>query len=394
MHDPDLSLATRCIHAGRRPGPGDTAVVTPIYQTTTFVPSPEDYAQVEAGDVAGSRVYTRYGNPTVAAVERRIASLEGASDARLFASGNAASHAAVMALCLPGGHLIASNRLYGGSQALFRELLEAAGGSVSFVDFDAPSAVDDALRPETRALFCESIANPTLEVADLPRLAQFARAHDLRLIVDATYATPLVQRPLELGADLVMHSVSKYYGGHSDLLGGVLAGSGEVMKKVTAWRTNAGGCLDPHAAFLVDRGIKTLAIRMRAHLAGAQALARALEQHSGVVRVLYPGLPSFAHHERAQQLLAGFGAMLLITIDGDDQRAARVLDALRVALPAPSLGGVETLVSQPVFTSHAGLSEAQRIEAGIPPGSIRISVGIEDPADLIADFEQAIDRAG
>ncbi|MFT7487389.1 MAG: cystathionine beta-lyase/cystathionine gamma-synthase [Candidatus Paceibacteria bacterium] len=390
MSHPEPSIATRCIHGGRRPGPGDSSVVTPIFQTTNFVPSAADYAQVEAGDLAGSRVYSRYGNPTVAAVERRIAALENAQEARLFASGNAASHAAIMALCLPGGHLIASDKLYGGTRELLQAALTAAGGRVSFVDFSQLSAIEGALEPQTRVLFCESLANPTLEVADLPALGEFSKAHNLRLVVDATYATPILQRPLDLGADLVMHSVSKYYGGHSDVLGGVLAGSAEIMEQITAWRTNTGGVLDPHAAFLLDRGIKTLAVRVRAHQAGAAQLAEFLAGHSAVERVLYPGLASFAQHDLAKRVLQGFGGMLLLCLRGSDEDGKGVLERLRVALPAPSLGGVETLVSQPAFTSHACLSAAERQAAGIPPGSIRISVGIEEPADLLADFDQAL----
>ncbi|MCL4152656.1 UNVERIFIED_CONTAM: hypothetical protein GTU68_017093 [Idotea baltica] len=330
------------------------------------------------------------GNPTVAAVERRIADLEGAEAACLFASGNAASHAAVMGCLRNGGHIVASKRLYGGTQGLIKQVCAESESSATFVDLDDDPAVVAACTPNTRAIFCESLANPTLELADVPGLAQFAHDRGLKLIVDATFATPCLQRPLELGADIVMHSASKYYGGHSDLIGGVLAGNAEEMAAVASHRTHTGACMDPHAAFLIDRGVKTLAIRMRAHCKGALELAQFLETHDAVDRVLYPGLPSFPHHERAKTLLSDFGGMLLFTVHGDDATASQVLAALQLALPAVSLGGVETLVSQPAYTSHTAMSIAERTAVGIPPGSIRVSVGIEDPRDLIADFDQAL----
>jgi cystathionine beta-lyase/cystathionine gamma-synthase len=208
--------------------------------------------------------------------------------------------------------------------------------------------------------------------------------------VDATYATPIHQRPITLGADLVVHSASKYYGGHSDLVAGAVAGSREIVSRITTWRMNGGGCCDPHVAFLIDRGIKTLALRMGAHNRGGQALAEFLEGHSRVRRVNYPGLPSFAHHDRARELLKGMGGMVLFSLDGEDDEADILLSRLRLALPAPSLGGVESLVCQPARTSHAKMSEQERLAVGILPGTIRVSVGIEDPGDLIADFEQAL----
>jgi cystathionine beta-lyase/cystathionine gamma-synthase len=382
--------STRGIHAGRRPQAGDSAVVTPIYQTATFVPSARDHALVREGREYESSFYSRYGNPTVVAVERRIADLEGAEQTRLFASGNAAMHATLMALALPGGHVLAADRLYGGTRGILDHCLVPAGGAVTYVDLDDDEALRAAFRPATRVLLCESIANPTLEVADIARLAQLAHAQAARLVVDATYASPILQRPLERGADVSLHSASKYLGGHSDLVAGAVSADPGIMRKITAWRVHAGGCLDPHSAFLVDRGIKTLALRMVAHAAGAQALAEFLVQHPAVSHVRYPGLASFPHHARARENLEGFGGMVLATLKGDDAAASRVLERLRIALAAPSLGGVETLVSQPALTSHASLDEAQRLAIGIPPGTMRISVGIEDPADLIADFAQAL----
>lgn len=382
--------ATLCIHGGRRPGPGDRAAVMPIHQSATFVPGEEDWRLVEEGRVAESRFYSRYGNPSVAAVERRLALLEGAAEARLFASGNAAMHAAVMALALPGGRVVASSRLYGGTRAILSGALEAAGGEVRYVDLDDARALAEALRDGARVLLCESIANPTLEVADVPRLARLAREAGARLVVDATYATPLLQRPLDLGADVVVHSATKFLGGHSDLIAGVVATSAELAPLVDRQRMVAGAALDPFAAFLLDRGLRTLALRMRAHCEGATRVASYLASHPRVALVRHPSLEDFPHHARAAQLLDGPGAVVLAALAGTDADATRLLERLELAVPAPSLGGVETLVSQPSRTSHAGMSAAERAAAGIPPGAFRLSIGVEDPEDLIADLEQAL----
>jgi cystathionine beta-lyase/cystathionine gamma-synthase len=385
--------ATLCIHGGRRPGPGDPAVVMPVHQSSTFVPGEEDWRLVEEGRVAESRFYSRYGNPSVAAVERRLALLEGADEVRLFASGNAAMHAAVMALALPGGRVVASDRLYGGTRAILTGALAAAGGSAVFVDLDDAAALEAALRPGASVVLCESIANPTLEVADLPRLATLARAAGARLLVDATYATPLLQRPLEHGADLVVHSATKFLGGHSDLLAGAVASSGELAPLLDRQRMVAGAVLDPFAAFLLDRGLRTLAVRMRAHCEGASRVARFLAAHPRITRVLHPSLEDFPHHDRARTLLSGPGAVVLAALDGDEADAAGLLERLELAVPAPSLGGVETLVSQPCRTSHAGMSAEERAAAGILPGAFRLSVGIEDPEDLCADLAAALEGA-
>lgn len=393
MNEPhqDLGPATRGIHAGRRPGAGDPAVVMPIYQSSTFVPDEHDHALVREGREFESRFYSRYGNPTVVCAERRIADLERAEGTRLFASGNAAMHATLMALGLPGGHVVAAARLYGGTRGILDRCLVPAGGAVTYVELDDERALAAAFRPETRVLLCESIANPTLEVADVPLLARLAHAHGASLVVDATYATPILQRPLELGADVSLHSASKYLGGHSDLLAGAVSAGGARLRAITDWRRDAGGCLDAHGAFLVERGVKTLALRMGAHCAGARALAEFLVAHPAVRSVRYPGLADFEHHERAKRLLSDAGGMLLACLEADDAGAARVLERLEIAVAAPSLGGVETLVSLPALNSHAGLSEGERLALGIPPGAVRISVGIEDPADLIADFARALE---
>ena len=371
--------------------------MTPIHQSATFVPDERDLALLEAGRLHEAHFYTRYGNPTVGAVERKLAELEGAvpgpeGGARLFASGNAAMHAALMACVLPAGHVVAAEKLYGGTRGVLDDCLVPAGGAVTYADTEDEGSLARAWRPETRVLLCESIANPTLEVSDLPRLARFAHERGALFVVDATYASPALQRPLELGADVVVHSATKYIGGHSDQVAGVATARGEVLERLTAWRKNAGGCLDPHGAFLVDRGLKTLALRMEAHCRGALALASALAEHPLVRRVRYPGLEDFEHHLRARELLVGFGGMVFLELEADDAAVTRCLAHLELGLAAPSLGGVETLVSQPALSSHAAMSSDERAALGIPPGSLRISVGVEDPADLIVDFQRALDQ--
>lgn len=387
------SIATRCQHGGRRPRPGDSAVTTPIVQSSTFVLAEEDYRLIREGRVLDTLMYSRYGNPTVAAAEARLANLEGAERAVLFASGMAAIHAGLMASLAPGGHVVAADRLYGGTRELMLEVLPKVGCSATFVDIEDLDAVNAAIRPDTRILHVESIANPTLEVTDLVRLAEVAHERATKLVVDATFATPILQRPLELGADLVLHSASKYLSGHSDLIGGAVCGSGSLIAEVETWRRRAGGCMDPQAAFLIDRGMKTLAVRMRAHCENAIALATFFEEHPKVRLVRHPSLASHPHHERAGELLADFGGMVYFEVEGDDLAGQRIIDSLELALPAPSLGGTETLVCQPCLTSHAGLTTEQRGAAGIGPGAVRISVGIEGAVDLIADFGQALERA-
>jgi cystathionine beta-lyase/cystathionine gamma-synthase len=387
----NVSLASLCIHAGHRATPATPAVVAPIVQSTTFLLDDRSYAEMLAGRVESALIYTRLGNPTLNVVEAKLAALEGAEEAYVFASGMAAIHAAVMSLVQSGARIVAHRELYGSTWDLFHNFLSRFGVTTRFVDLGDERALADALRDKPSVVYCESISNPTLNVSDVPRIAAMAHAGGARLIVDATFATPMLQRPLALGADLVVHSATKYLGGHSDLIGGAVCGARELMQPVYRWLQLAGGCMDPHAAFLLDRGIKTLPIRMRAHAAGAQRIAERLEDHPRVRRVLYPGLPSHPSHAIASSLLALPGGMLSFVVDGGDELALRVVRRLRLALEASSLGGVETLVSLPFNTSHARLSAEERAAAGIPPGFVRVSVGIEDPDDLIADFEQALE---
>jgi cystathionine beta-lyase/cystathionine gamma-synthase len=386
----ELSPATLCVHAGHRAHPGAAAVVAPIVQSTTFLLDDRSYANMLAGRVDEALIYTRLGNPTLDAVEEKIAALEGAEEAYVMASGMAAIHAAVMSLVQSGSRIVAHRELYGSTWDLLHNFLPRLGVVTSFVDLGDESALAAAMREKPAIVYCESISNPTMNVADIPRIARAAHAAGARVVVDATFATPILQKPLALGADLVVHSATKYLGGHSDLIGGAVCGSKELMRPVYRWLQLAGGCMDPHAAFLLDRGIKTLPLRMRAHAAVAQRVAERLESHPRVTRVLYPGLASHPSHRLARSLLALPGGMLSLVIEGGDDAALRCVRRLKLALEASSLGGVETLVSLPFNTSHVRLSAAERAAAGIPPGFVRVSIGIEDADDLIADFVQAL----
>ncbi len=393
-------LATLCVHRREElvaePGERPASLVVPLDRSSTYRLDEEAYALRAAGRPDRSRVYARETNPTVEAVEARIADLEGADRTLLFASGMAALHGILMATLEHGDNLVAVRQLYGGSFGLYRKLLERLGVELRTVDLGTPQAWRDAIDERTRIFACESLSNPLTRVIDLPaaaRVLEEATGARGLVVVDATLATPLLQRPLEHGAHLVWHSATKYFGGHSDLIGGVVSGdarSAEVLQDVWSWRTYAGGCLDPAAAYLVDRGLRTLALRMRAHGENAERLARFLEAHPRVERVHYCGLESHVDHARSKELLRGAGGLLSFVVQGGDEEAKRVLGRLRLFSEAASLGSVESLATRPKDLSHAALSAEERAAAGIDPGLLRLSVGIEDASDLVADLEQAL----
>jgi len=387
---PSLRPATLCVHAGHRASPSVPEVVAPIAQSSTFLLDDEAYARMLSGRVDEALIYTRIRNPTLDAVQRRIAALEGAEACLVFASGMAAIHAVVMSLVRKDSRIVAHRELYGSTWDLFLNFLGPLGIETVLVDLNDETERSRALRGGAAVVYCESISNPTMCVADVPAIAKAARAAGSKLVVDATFATPILQRPLELGADLSVHSATKYLAGHSDLIGGAACGSAADLRGVFRWLQLAGGCMDPHAAFLLDRGIKTLPLRMRAHVEHAGKLAAWLSKDARVREVLYPGLEGHGSHVRARRVLAGAGGMLSFVVAGGDEAALKFVRALKLAIEASSLGGVETLVSLPFNTSHVRLSEAERLAAGIPPGLVRVSVGIEDADDLIADFHQAL----
>jgi cystathionine beta-lyase/cystathionine gamma-synthase len=372
--------STRAVHAGSPPPVAGAPVVMPIHQTSTFF---SDAAQ------DGEVLYTRYGNnPNHIATAAKIAALEGAEDAVLVASGNAACALALLSCARAGTRIVAQQELYGGTLRLLDRELPRLGIARDYVPLDADwSAV---LQQPAAALLMELPVNPTLRVPDIDAAAAAARAAGVPLIVDATFATPLNFRPLDHGADLVFHSATKYFGGHSDLTAGVVVGSEARVAEVRELLKSFGPVLDPHAVWLLDRGIRTLAVRMARHNENGLAIARWLETHPQVDRVFYPALPSHPDYHRAAALMSGFGGVVSFVVKGGDESALRFTQALRLMCVAPSLGGVETLVSMPRFTSHSALSREQRHAAGIADGFVRLALGIEDSADLIADLEQAL----
>lgn len=386
MGDRAPGLSTRAVHAGDdAEGAVGAPVVTPIYPTTT-------YHSDALGE--GELLYTRYGNgPNHALVERRVAALEGAEDALVVASGMAAMACALLSLVRAGDHVVATDAIYGGTRALLADELSRLGIRTTFADLFDP-AWTEALRPETRAVVAEAVSNPVLRVMDLRPVADAARAHGAALVVDATFTSPVNLRALEHGADLVMHSGTKYYGGHSDVTAGLLAGSrarvGEARKRARVW----GPALDPHGVWLLERGMKTLSVRMERHNRNGEEVARWAEARPEIARVLHPSLPSHPDHEVARRVLDGFGGMIGFQLRGGGEAATRFVRALRLAKLAPSLGGVETLVSEPRFTSHAAMTPEERAANGIPDGFVRISLGIEDAADIIGDFDRALRAAG
>lgn len=383
MNERDLKFRTRAIHVGNSPDPLTGAVVPPIHLATTYV-------QPGAGEW-GKFDYSRSGNPTRSAVEQTLASLEGGCGALAFASGMAATHCAMM-LLRSGDHVVAGMDLYGGSYRLLHQICSASGVSVSLADLQQPENFLNALRPETKMLWLEGVGNPRLSIPDLPLLTQLAHQRGLLVAVDNTFATPVLMRPLELGVDIVMHSATKYLGGHSDCLAGVLvAREPAVFDRLYFIQNATGGVLGPLDSYLLGRGLKTLELRVREQSRSALRIAEQLQRHPRVQTVLYPGLPSHPDHERAKRLLDGdFGAMITFEAKGDFQETKRIVKSTRLFRLAVSLGAVESLIEQPASMSHASYDAQARAKAGITDGLIRLSIGLEDPQDLIDDLNEAL----
>lgn len=383
-------FSTSAVHAGTLDDQASGSVGTPIYQGSTFLLGDEQYQSVEEGFARDRFIYTRYGNPNQWALQTKLAALEGAESALVFSSGMAAITASVMALVDKGAHVVASNELYGGTYNLFNQEFPTLGMSVSYVDPRNFDAIEAAIQPNTQILYFEALTNPLLKLVDVARLSQIAKKHELRLVIDGTFLTPISCRMIEMGADIVIHSASKYLNGHSDLIAGAVMGSRKLVDMIWPRLLSYGGCLDPHACFLFERGLKTLAIRMAAHETSALEVANYLEQHSSIQRVFYPLLNSHPDNDLAKSVLKNGGGMVTFEVKGGDSAALSLLKKLSIPKQATSLGGVESLVSLPFNTSHAGFTAKQRLEMGINPGCVRLSVGIEDADDLINDFEQAL----
>jgi cystathionine beta-lyase/cystathionine gamma-synthase len=382
-----LDAATLGIHGGNASRERGEPVAPPIFQSATFFGGgPDDPEEL---------LYTRYGNnPNQLHVAEKLAAMEGMEAGLALGSGMAAISLTLLSLVRNGDHIISSRYLYGATRTFMEQELPRRGVQVSFVDPDKPREWRNSVRSGTRLLYLELPANPTLRVADPRPLAALAHEQGVPLVVDATFATPMNFRAGENGVDVVIHSATKYLGGHSDLIAGVVCGSADLIREVRGLLKLYGPALDPHAAWLLDRGLRTLAIRMEGHNRSGLALAEWLEAQPEVERVVYPGLPSHPDHAVARDVLKGFGGVLGVELKGGAPAADAFVASLRVASVAPSLGGVETLVSLPRLTSHRAMSAQERAAQGIPDGFVRISVGLEGVQDLQDDFRLALDRAG
>ena len=382
--NPDWKLATLAIHGGQEVDPSTGAVMPPIYATST-------YAQSSPGVHQGFE-YSRSHNPTRYAWERGAASMEGGTRGFAFASGLAAT-SCVLELLDSGDHVIAMDDLYGGSYRLFERVRRrSAGLDFSYVDMTDAERIRAAITPKTKMIWVETPTNPTLKIVDLAAVSAIAKEHGLLMVVDNTFASPIVQRPIALGADIVMHSATKYLNGHSDMVGGMLVvgDNAELAEQLAFLQNSTGGVQGPFDSFLALRGLKTLHLRMQAHNANALALAEWLEKQPGVSRVLYPGLPSHPQHDLAKRQMDGFGGIISIYLDGDFDAAKRFCERLEVFTLAESLGGVESLANHPAVMTHASVPAERRAEIGITDNLVRLSVGIEDLEDLLADLAHAL----
>jgi cystathionine beta-lyase/cystathionine gamma-synthase len=383
MSQSKLHIDTKLVHAGEPDPRIEGAVVMPIFQSSTF--------ESEGGDSYDTMRYIRLNNtPNHDVLHDKLAALENAEAALVTASGMAAISTAMFTLLKPGGHIIAQDVLYGGTMGLLATQFEALGLSYDTVDARDPSSWEAKLKPNTKAIYVETISNPLMGVPELAAVAEFAKSHDLISMIDNTFASPVNFRPAEWGFDLTFHSGTKYLGGHADIVAGAVVGRRDLVREIFVNLKYYGGSLDPHACFLLHRGLKTLGVRVRQQNENALALARFLEDHPAIAAVNYPGLPSSPDHARAERFLDGFGGMLSFDPAGGAEAAKRIMDRVEIPIVAPSLGGVESLMSRPVATSHLAVPPAERAALGISDGLIRMSVGIESADDLIDDLRRAI----
>jgi cystathionine beta-lyase/cystathionine gamma-synthase len=384
-----MDFRTRCARGTGAVSDIGRPLAPPIVTASTFVFSSQRDVESYYGEGRGW-LYSRYENPTVRAAERFLADLEGSDDAALFSSGMAAVSTTVLALVRAGERVAVQREVYGGTVALFRDVLPRLSIETTWLGLDEIARLTPERLAGCRMLWLESPTNPALRIVDLRAAAAAASAAGALAVVDGTFATPALQRPLDLGCDAVVHSGTKYLGGHSDVTAGAVAARSDLVAAIAALRRSLGGTADPFAAFLLQRGMRTLSVRMKAHEEGASAVARFLEGHGKVRRVHYPGLASHPDHATARTQMSGFGGMVSFEVEGGAAGAERVHDRLRLFVHAASLGGVESLVSIPSRMSHRGLDERELERAGVTPGMLRLSVGLESPGDLVADLHEAL----
>ena len=385
MLDSPLHIATKAIHAGQFPDPSTGAIMPPVYMTSTYVQSEPAVHQ--------GYEYSRSGNPTRTALEANLAGLENGKYGLAFASGLAAENT-LLHMLKSGDHIVSARDVYGGTYRLFDRVWKQSGISFTTVDTTDVMQIKEAIRPNTRLVWLESPSNPLLTCTDIESVVEIAHQAGVKVVVDNTFATPVLQQPLGLGADIVLHSVTKYLGGHSDVIGGALVvDDDELHEQLRFLQNSTGSVPGPMDCFLVLRGAKTLSVRMRQHCENAMIVAEFLQQHPEVDRVFYPGLPSDSSHAIARKQMSGFGGMVSVELNGDLERNRRFASSTELFALAESLGGVESLINHPASMTHASIPKAEREKGGLKDTLMRLSVGIEDARDLIADLEQAIDRS-
>ncbi|MFX1598907.1 MAG: trans-sulfuration enzyme family protein [Promethearchaeota archaeon] len=388
----DKGFSTKSVHSGEKLDPVTGAVSTPIYETSVFGFSNTEKLIDVMSKRAEGYVYTRFDNPTLRAVERKMAELEGGGDATVFSSGMAAIASTVLTLASSGDHIVSTRDLYGGTLKLFTNILPRFGIDVSLVETKDFNELESAIEENTRIIYAETLTNPTLKYLDLSKIAELSKKNEITAVVDNTFASPYNLRPMEFGIDIVIHSATKYLGGHNDLTAGIVVGSEDFTQKLKEMRKHLGGTLDPMAGWLLLRGLKTLGLRMERHNQSGMQVAKYLEKHPKVRKVNYPGLPSHPDHSVAVRQMKGFGGVVSFEIDGDFEKTMKFVENLELCLLAPSLGGAETLATQPVTSSHYSVDEESRMRAGITNQLVRLALGIEDPKDIISDLEQAFDK--
>jgi methionine-gamma-lyase len=390
----ELSPATLAVHGGERHDEQPFgAVVSPVFHSSTYsFGSFDEMRRYSRGELGEAYFYSRYANPTVAEVERKIASLEGAEECVVTSSGSAATFCALAALCAEGDEVIACDSIYGGTTKILKDLFGPFGVQTRFITLDEIPKLPEIASERSKVFWFESPANPINRVVDLSEASKAARAANVFSIVDNTFGTPILQQPLTCGIEAVMHSATKYLGGHSDLTAGAIAGKSEFIQRLRRIAVLVGSTLDPAAAYLLARGIKSADVRVRAASENALKLALALEKHPKIARVYYPGLESDPGHQIARGQMSAFGAVVAVDLVGGEPEAEVLFDSFKLIRPAPSLGGVETLVSYPLYSSHAGFSDEQLKAAGVSAATVRFAVGIEAADDIISDITQALDR--
>ncbi len=390
MSPKDPGFSTKSVHSGEKLCPVTGSIITPIYQTSIFgFPDLDSLKRVFA-DHSKGYFYTRYSNPTLEAIEKKLVDIMGAQKALVFSSGMAALTSAIMSLVCSGDHIVSAFDIYGGTFNFFANVLPRYGVTVDLIETTEAGRLAESIRPNTKVIFFESPTNPLLKLMDIAEVGKIGKKHGIPTFMDNTFATSFNQRPIEMGIDLVMHSATKYLGGHSDLIGGVVAGGEELMGRVMSSRYVFGGVPDPQSAWLLMRGVKTLKVRMETHNQNGMKVAQFLEKHPRIDRVYYPGLRSHPQHELGKSQMKGFGGMVSFEVEGANDALGQFLGSLRICQLAVSLGGIESLICPPALTTHRRLSPSERMRAGIKDNLLRLSLGIEDSQDLIDDLDQAL----